>query len=125
MCWWVLETLNFELLFYGRNWNIAGVVILLLLIMTVSTTLIVLCVMLTPFVSLSTENDVFNVTGVVMQVSLFEFYCCVSDFFCGSLGLGLESLISWSSFERFFRFLRRDGYYQLEGIVQGSCCLEI
>jgi len=50
MFWWALETLNFELLLGGRNWNVTGVVILLLLIMTAFAASIVLWMMLTPFV---------------------------------------------------------------------------
>ena len=42
MFWWALETLNSKVLFGGRNWNVAGVVILSLLITAAFATSIVL-----------------------------------------------------------------------------------
>ena len=79
----------FELFLGGRNLNVTGVAILLLLITTVFATSIVLWVMSTPFVLSSTGNGVSNVTGVLMQVSLSACLLLCSWLFCDSLVLGV------------------------------------
>ena len=59
MFWWALETLNSEVLFGGRNWNVTGVVILSLLITAAFATSIVLWGVSTSFVSSVGRNGVF------------------------------------------------------------------
>ena len=52
MFWWAFETLNSEVLFSGRKWNVTGVVILSLFITAAFATSIALWVTSTPFISL-------------------------------------------------------------------------
>jgi len=59
MFWWTVETLNFELLLGGRNWNVTGVVIISLLITAAFATSIVLWGVSTPFVSSVGRNGFF------------------------------------------------------------------
>ena len=59
MFWWDVETLNFELLLGGRNWNVTGVVIISLLITAAFATSIVLWGVSTSFVSSVGRNGVF------------------------------------------------------------------
>ena len=57
---------------------------MLVLTTTAVTILIVLCVMSTPFAFSFTGNGVFNVTSVLVLVSISNFFSWGGDFFCAS-----------------------------------------
>ena len=123
--WWALETLKFALLVGGLNWNVTGVVILLLLMSTALATSIVRWVVSTPFAFLFTGNGVFNVTSVLGLLSLSFILSWVWDCFFTSLGSVIGVVGFVVVFWTYFSFSLSWWILSVLGLVQGPFRLDI